>query len=43
MCIETSQTFYDSGWDTEPSVKAFILLRLRQSPVKGEKEADSCR
>lgn len=43
MCIETSQTFYNSGRDMEPSVKAFVLLRLHQSPVEGEKEARSCR
>lgn len=43
MCIETSQTFYSSGRDVEPSVKAFILLHLHQSPVEGEKEAHSCR
>lgn len=43
MCIETSQTFYNSGRDMEPSVNAFILLRLHQSPVEGEKEACSCR
>lgn len=43
MCIETSQTFYDSERDMEPSVKAFILLRLHQSRVEGEKEAHSCR
>lgn len=43
MCTETSQTFYNSGRDMEPSVKAFILLRLHQSPMEGEKETSSCR
>lgn len=41
MGVETSQTFYNSGRDIDPSVKAFILLRLHQSPVEGEKEAHS--
>lgn len=41
MCIETSQTFYDSRRDVEPSVKAFVLLRLCQSMAERGKEAHS--
>lgn len=36
MCIETFQTFYDSGRDAEPSARASVLLRLRQ--WRGEKK-----
>lgn len=36
MCIETSQTFYDSGRDAEPSARAFVLLHLH--PWRGEKK-----
>lgn len=41
MCIETSQTFYVSRRDVEPSVKAFVLLHLHQSMAERGKEAHS--